>query len=71
MTLIPVLNLPEEGGWLEEDPDVAKAWVMAGFARIVGDGGAVIAALESGALELRLATGEIFHLGEGTVTRIA
>jgi alpha-D-ribose 1-methylphosphonate 5-triphosphate synthase subunit PhnG len=27
--------------------------------------------LESGALELRLATGEIYHLGEETVTRVA
>jgi hypothetical protein len=51
--------------------DVVKALVMAGLARIVADCGATMAALESGALELRLATGEIFHLGEATVTRVA
>jgi hypothetical protein len=70
MTLILTLNLPKGGGPPEE-PDVAKALVMAGLARIVEEGGAIIAALESGTLELRLATGEIFHLAEGTVTRIA
>ena len=53
------------------DPVVAKALVMAALARITDEGGAVLAKIESGALELRLATGEIFHLGEGIVTRIA
>ena len=57
-------------GW-REHPDVAKALVMAALARIVEKGDAVIATLESGTLELRLATGEIFHLGEGILTRIA
>jgi hypothetical protein len=42
---------------------------MAGLACIVEAGGAV--ALESGTLELRLGTGEIFHLGEDAITRIA
>jgi len=70
MTLIPTLNLPK-GGRRPKEPDVAKAPVMAALAGIVAEGGAVIATLESGTLELRLATGEIFHLGEGTVTRIA
>jgi hypothetical protein len=51
--------------------DVVKALVIAGLADIVVEGGATMAALESGAVELRLATGEIFHLGEATVTRIA
>src|SRR3954468_3460298 len=69
MTPILTLNLPKDGGRPEE-PDVAKALVMAALARSVEEGGAVIATLESGTLELRLATGEIFHLGEGTVTRI-
>ena len=44
---------------------------MAELARIVAEGGVAIAGLESGALELRLATGEIFHLGEATVARVA
>jgi hypothetical protein len=58
-----MLNLAEDGGL--ENPIVAKALVMAALARMIDEGGAVIATLESGTLELRLATGEIFHLGEG------
>jgi hypothetical protein len=50
---------------------VVKALVMAELARIVDEGGAAVSALESGALELRFATGEILHLGEATVTRVA
>ena len=63
------LNFAEDGGL--ENPVVAKALVMAALACIVDKGGAVMATLESGRLKLRLATGEIFHLGEGIVTRIA
>jgi hypothetical protein len=70
MMLIPCLNPANEGGWLEAH-GVVKALVMAELARVVDQGGAAITALESGALELRLATGEIFHLGESTVTRVA
>ena len=70
MTLILALN-PAEDGSRPEDQDVAKALVMAGVGRIVEDGGAVLIPLQSGVLELRLLSGEIFHLGETTVTRIA
>jgi hypothetical protein len=70
MTLIPALNRAAERG-RPDDPNVAKGLVMAELARIVEEGGAVLATLESGALEVRLATGEIYHLGEETVTRIA
>jgi hypothetical protein len=70
MALIPALNRAKHGGRLESR-DVAKALVMAAVARIVEDGGATIVTLGSGKLELRLATGEIFHLGKETVTRIA
>jgi hypothetical protein len=70
MTLILALN-PAEDGSRPEDQDVAKALVMAGVGRIVEDGGAVLITLQSGVLELRLLSGEIFHLGETTVTRIA
>ena len=52
------------------DADVAKAIVMAEVARCIEEGDAVIVTLESGTLELRLATGEIFHFGEETITRI-
>ena len=70
MTLILYSKLADEGGALE-NADVAKALVMAELARIVDEGAGVIATLESGAVELRLATGEIFRLGDKVVTRIA
>ena len=70
MTSLLALNLAEDGGRLD-DPGAAKALVMAGFARLMEEGHAVMAKLEAGTLELRLATGEIFHLGEETVTRVA
>jgi hypothetical protein len=70
MTLILALNLAEHGG-APESPDAAKAFVLTALGRIVEEGGAVIVTLESGGLELRLATGEVFHLGEKAVTRIA
>lgn len=70
MILISAQGPTADGGW-PEDPNVAKASVMAELAGIVEQGGAVMVTLESGTLELRLATGEIFHLGEETVTRIA
>ena len=70
MTLILYSKLTDEGGALE-NADVAKALVMAELARIVEEGAGVIATLESGAIELRLATGEIFRLGDKVVTRIA
>jgi hypothetical protein len=54
-----------------ENPDVAKTLVLAELARIVEEGGAVIATLKSGTIELRLATGEVFRLDDEAVTRIA
>jgi hypothetical protein len=70
MTLIHALGrVPDRGR--SEGPNLAKALVMAELTRIVAQGDAVTAMLESGALELRLATGEIYHLGEETVTRVA
>jgi hypothetical protein len=70
MTLILISNLADEGGTLE-DPDVAKALVMAELVRIVEEGAGVMVALDSGTLELRLASGEVFQLGETAITRIA
>ena len=70
MMLIPALN-PGEDGARPGDAEGAKSVVMAGVARIVEDGHAVIATLESGTLELRFATGEIFRRDQETVTRIA
>ena len=63
-------KLVEDGG-APQDPDVAKTLVMAELARVVEEGAGVMVALESGTLELRLATGEVFHLGETAITRIA
>ena len=69
MTLIVASNPGEEGAGPGNE-DVAKATVMAEVARIVEEGDAAIATLESGTLELRFATGEVFHLGEETITRV-
>jgi hypothetical protein len=70
MTLVPALYRAADGSRPDKS-NAAKALVMAELARIVEEGGAVTATLESGTLEFRLATGEIYHLGEETVTRIA
>lgn len=51
--------------------DAAKALVMGEIDRLVVSGLAVIVVLEAGTLELRLATGEVFHLGEEAITRVA
>ena len=51
----------------EED---AKAFVMAQIACIVEEGRAAMTRLESGVLELRFTTGELFHLGDEGITRI-
>jgi hypothetical protein len=70
MTPILAANLDEDGG-APEDRDPARAFVMAELGRLVEAGGASMVTLESGTHELRLATGEVFHLGHTAVTRIA
>jgi hypothetical protein len=60
----------EQGAQLADD-ETAKALVMAQIARIVEDGRAAITLLESGVLELRFTSGEVFHLGDEGITRIA
>lgn len=62
---------PEEEGARPGDADVAKAIVMAEVVRIVAEGNAAITTLESGILELRFGTGEVFLLGEQAITRVA
>lgn len=70
MTVIAALDLPED--WDElEDSDLATAFVIAEPVRIVRKDHASMSRLESGAIEIRLLTGEIFHLDEATVTRVA
>lgn len=51
--------------------DRAKALVIAGIGRLVRDGHASWRLSDTGDLELRLATGEVFLLGGTTMTRIA
>jgi hypothetical protein len=70
MTFIAALNSGEETAQ-SGDADVVRAIVIAEITRLVEDGDAVLVPLESGRLELRLATGEVFHLGEESVTRVA
>ena len=70
MTFILAVN-PGEGAARSGDTTVAKAIVMTGIARLVEDGYASVARLDSGRIELRFTTGEIFHLGEEAVMRIA
>jgi hypothetical protein len=70
MIFIPAASPLEDGGW-PEDLDTAKALFMIEVARIVEEGRGKVATLESGAVEFRPATGEIYHLGECSITRIA
>ena len=70
MTFILAVN-PGEEATRSGDADMSKAIVMAAIAILVEDGHASVARPESGRLELRFATGEIFHLGEEAVTKIA
>ncbi len=69
MMFIPVANPSEDRNW-PEDVDAAKALFMTQVARIVEEGRGELARLESGTLELRLATGEIYQLGKQSITRI-
>ena len=69
MIFIPSASLSEDRSWPEE-LDTAKALFMIEVARIVEEGRGELARLESGTLELRLTTGEIYQLGEQSITRI-
>jgi putative component of toxin-antitoxin plasmid stabilization module len=69
MTFIPAARQFEDRSW-PEDLAAAKALFMTEVAHIIGEGRGDIRGLESGILELRLATGEIYHLGERSITRI-
>ena len=69
MMFIPVANPPEDRGW-PEDVDAAKALFMTEVARIVEEGRGELTRLESGMLELRLATGQTYQLGDQSITRI-
>ena len=68
MTFIPAVDLGEEAA---RDAHMVSTTVMAEITRLVEDSDAVLVTFESGRLELRLATGEAFHLAEETITRVA
>jgi hypothetical protein len=50
--------------------DPAKAAVMAYMERLVRDGLASCAEMNDGAMDLTLSSGEVFHLGRRSITRI-
>jgi hypothetical protein len=62
---------PAHDETLPDDAGRAKALFLAAIARIVQDGGAVLASSGASASQLRLASGEVFLLGQETLTRIA
>ena len=68
MTVISALYPREDFGELERS---AMACIIAEIVLIVGESRGSMKRLESGVMELRLATGEIFLLGEETITRVA
>ena len=70
MTFILAVN-PRKEAARSGDADTSKAIVMAAIAILVEDGHASVTRPESGMLELRFATGEIFHFGKEAVTKIA
>lgn len=50
--------------------DDAKSLVLAAIGNLIDDGKAEWGRTASGETELRLSTGEVFELGEGSVTRV-
>jgi hypothetical protein len=68
MTVTSALYLRED---FDELDNPAVAFVIAGLVHIVGERRGSMKRLDSGLMELRLATGEIFHLGKKTITRVA
>jgi hypothetical protein len=52
------------------DADPAKAAVMAYVKRLVRDGFGRCFEADNGVIELTLTSGEVFHLGETSITRI-
>jgi len=52
------------------DADPAKAAVMAYVERLARDGFARCSEADNGVIELALSSGEVFHLGKTSITRI-
>jgi hypothetical protein len=70
MTVTFALDPQEDRDELE-NPNLATAFVIAELVRVVDESGGSMKRLGSDVIELRLATGEIFHLDEETITRVA
>jgi hypothetical protein len=70
MAAISALNLLGDLDDLESQ-DPVTAFVIAELLHIAGEHHASISRLESGEVEIRFPTGEIFHLGKETITRVA
>lgn len=62
---------PANDEGLPEDAGEAKALFLAAIEQIVAGGGAVLTLSGASASQLRLASGEVFLLGQETLTRIA
>ena len=70
MMFMPVANQLEDKNSLE-DSNAAKALFMTEVASLVEAGRGELVRLECGTLELHLTSGEIYHLDEQSITRIA
>ena len=66
--MISALYLRED---CDEPENPAMASIIAELIHIVGESRGSMKRLNSSLMELRLETGEIFHLGKETITRVA
>jgi hypothetical protein len=69
MNVILATSGSDGARWLRK-VDTAKILIMTEIAGMVADGRATLTTLACGRVELRLETGQVFHLGVRTITRI-
>ena len=62
---------PADGEDPLDDSGAAKTVFLAVIAQIIEGGGAMLTLSGAGTSELRLASGEVFQLGNETLTRVA
>ena len=70
MILLPATSQIADGNW-PEDCAAAKARFMAEIAGFVDAGHGELIRPVAGTLVLRLTTGEVYHLAECSITRVA
>ena len=70
MNVISATNGSDRARWPRKS-DKAKTLIMAEIAGMVAGGRATLTTLACGRVELRLGTGQVFHLSARTITRIA